>query len=340
MPTLLYYPLVSPPKEVIHQALLYWDDLSSVVPEDPDVFDHVASTDLKDLYERGLYAPIRISSLLRGVGAIRDASLNDVLLMEVRNLATSPRGPLESRIPAFLLQSKFGQAVEEEIVALGLGRRLERREQWGRRALSVSSDVRLLLVGAVAHTAAAHSPHRAYTPYTDEASADDIVHRVAHPEWNLSFNSIGAWRVELGRLLPTPAPGTPTSEVIAFRAKYADERERLVGATQRMLSGLQRQWDHPADVLHRMRVELKEAREDYQSAARSSRLAWVARSVSVTVAVTTATTAALVLTDLEWVAAMAGSIGFNIATREIRPLRHAAKGHPFSYLHQVERELA
>ncbi|MFD9379893.1 hypothetical protein ACFWBH_31005 [Streptomyces sp. NPDC059999] len=45
-------------------------------------------------------------------------------------------------------------------------------------------------------------------------------------------------------------------------------------------------------------------------------------------------------TDLEWIAAMVGSIGFNIAPREVRPLSRRRSGHPFSYLHHVERELA
>ncbi|PKV89904.1 hypothetical protein BX283_7551 [Streptomyces sp. TLI_146] len=113
-----------------------------------------------------------------------------------------------------------------------------------------------------------------------------------------------------------------------------------MGATQTMLYDLRREWEHPADVLERMRVELKEAREDYHAAARTSRMAWVQRSISVTVAVATAAAGALVVPDLAWVAGIAGSIGFNIATREVVPLFRARDEHPFSYLHQVDRELA
>ncbi|MCX4586278.1 hypothetical protein [Streptomyces sp. NBC_01481] len=113
-----------------------------------------------------------------------------------------------------------------------------------------------------------------------------------------------------------------------------------MGATQTMLCDLRREWEHPADVLERMRLELKQAREDYQAAARTSRMAWVHRSISVTVGVATAAAGALVVPDLAWVAGIAGSIGFNIATREVRPLFHARNEHPFSYLHQVDREPA
>ncbi|MEU3653227.1 hypothetical protein AB0E67_10325 [Streptomyces sp. NPDC032161] len=142
------------------------------------------------------------------------------------------------------------------------------------------------------------------------------------------------------KLLPTPAPDTPTSEVLAFREKYATERERLIGATQTMLSDLRRDWEHPADVLRQMQVELSQAREEYQSAVRDSRMAWVSRSIAATVGVATAAAGALAFPELDWVAAIAGSIGFNIATREVRPIFHARNGHPFSYLHHVDRELA
>ncbi|MGX1543106.1 hypothetical protein [Streptomyces adustus] len=236
---------------------------------------------------------------------------------------------------AFLLRSKLGYCLEEEIIRLGLGRRLQSSPGRYGAGLTVSQEVQLLLIGALAQQVASTSDARAYTPYTDRRSAHETSLRHMRPGLG-----VPAWRVELGRLLPMPAPGTPTSEILAFRERYTTERERLMSATQTMLSNLCREWEHPADVLHRMRVELRQARDDYQSAAQASRTAWVYRSISVTMGVATAAAGALVVPDLGWVAGIAGSIGFNIATREVRPLRHAREGHPFSYLHQVERELA
>lgn len=59
MPTLLYYPLVRPPQAVLHQALLYWDDIASVVPGDPEVYEVAVSEELKDLKARGALPPHR-----------------------------------------------------------------------------------------------------------------------------------------------------------------------------------------------------------------------------------------------------------------------------------------
>ncbi|MFF4710127.1 hypothetical protein ACFY2V_01770 [Streptomyces eurythermus] len=333
MPTLLYYPLVRPPQEVLHQSLLYWDDLASVVPMDPEVYEDAVSDELKNLRERGLYHPIVLGTQYRQ--PLDDMLHLEVLTRELRELAAGPPSPQVSVMDAFLFRSKLGHFLEEEIVRLGLGRRLESSERWRGAGLAVSSEVRLLLLGTLAQEVASTTDTRAYTPYTDQRSAHETSLRPIAPGFG-----VAAWRVELGRLLPMPAPGTPTSEVLAFRDRYADERERLMGATQTMLSDLRREWEHPADVLERMQVALKQAREDYHTAAHASRMAWVQRSISVTVGVATAAVGALVVPDLAWVAGIAGSIGFNIATREVRPLFRAKNGHPFSYLHRVDRELA
>ncbi|MEU0528044.1 hypothetical protein [Streptomyces niveus] len=333
MPTLLYYPLVRPPKEVLHQALLYWDDLASVVPEDPAVYDVAVSRELKDLKDRGLYHPIVVGSQL--TQPLDDSYQTIALIEELRELAAGPPSPQLSVMDGFLLRSKVGYELERAIVDLGLGQRLDtwRPGDWG-KSMAVSREVQLLLIGALAQEVACTTTTRAYMPYTDQQFSYETSVRTPRPGLG-----VGAWRVELGRLLPTPAPDTPTSEVLAFRERYSAERERLMRATQTMLSNLCRDWEHPADVLRRMQLEMTQAREDYQSAARSSRMAWATRSISVTVGVATAAAGALVLPEMSWVAGIVGSLGFNIATREVRPVVKTRDDHPFSYLHHVDCEL-
>ncbi|MFD5780395.1 DUF6236 family protein [Streptomyces sp. NPDC126933] len=337
MPTLLYYPLVSPPQEILHQALLYWDGIASVVPESRDVYEDAVSDELKDLRDRGLYHPVTLgpqhTRLLGGPGHRPRGESYEVLIEELRELAAGAQRPRLSFLDAaFLYRSKVGYLLEDEIVRLGLGQRLDGA---GRRSMAVPKEVQLLLIGALARELAAETTARAYTPYTDQ--------RFAH-ETSLRLPALGdgtaAWRVELGRLLPVPAPGTPTSEVLEFRNRYDGERQRLIDATQTMLVDLRRNWEHPADVLQRMRVELTQAHKDYESVTRSSRMAWVSRSISVTVGVAAAAAGALIVPHLGWLAGVAGSIAFNVATREVRPLSQAKKEHPFSYLHHVDRELA
>ena len=51
--TMMYYPCVHPPRAVLWQALLYWDELTSISPEAGYQFSH----DLLVLRDRGLYRP-------------------------------------------------------------------------------------------------------------------------------------------------------------------------------------------------------------------------------------------------------------------------------------------
>ncbi|MEJ8671719.1 DUF6236 family protein [Streptomyces sp. MS1.AVA.1] len=145
--------------------------------------------------------------------------------------------------------------------------------------------------------------------------------------------------MELGRLLPVPAPDTPTEDVLAFREKYADERRRLMRALHGMLGDLRRDYEHPADVFAQLRSELSEAVEDYRAARRGSRMAWVHRSVTVSVALAAAAGGALLLPDLGWLLGTIGGYALNVATREIRPLARARDDHDFSYLHRVRSGL-
>lgn len=330
MPTLLYYPMVKPPVEVLHHALLYWDDIASLVPGDPDVCAYSMSSELTELKDRGLYHPLDASTY-----RLNGQNQFTALMQELRDVAARQAGAPMSDGMVPLYGSKLQQALEIEILHLGLGRRLAYSPTAGdRRSLAVSREVQLLLMGALAH-AAADSRERAYVLHTDQRSVQEPFLRSSPNRMNA-----GAWRVELGRLLPNPAPGTSTNDVLAFRERYADERERLIGATQSLLNDLRSEWEHPADIMRRMRVELARAREDYEAAAKGVRMAWVSRSVSVTIGIATAAAGALVIPDLAWVAGIAGSIGFNIATREIRPLTSSRKTHAFSYLHHVDRELA
>ncbi|MEV0026828.1 hypothetical protein AB0H45_32445 [Streptomyces atroolivaceus] len=51
---LLYYPLVKPPTEVLHQALLYWDGIATVVSRAPSVYEVAVPEELKELRQRQL----------------------------------------------------------------------------------------------------------------------------------------------------------------------------------------------------------------------------------------------------------------------------------------------
>ncbi|MFI5794394.1 hypothetical protein [Streptomyces sp. NPDC051677] len=336
MAVLLYYPLVKPPTEVLHQALLYWDGIATVVPRDPEVYEAAVSAELTELRDRALYTPLvfgrgameRLDDPYHGMVSLGSLT-SQVLLWELHRLAESPDRP---RLPVppdtFIYGSKLSRWLEEELLRLGLAERCDR----GYWSLAVPQRVQQLIVGVMARELA-HAGQLAYVPYTDRAEAAAAC--LAAPD----EHRLPAYQADLGGLLPVPAPGTPTADVLAFRDRYGDERERLMRALHRMLGDLRRDYAHPADVLAQLRREIDESVADYRAAARSSRMAWVERSVMVTVGLTAAA-GEVVRPGLGWVLGAVGGIALNVATREIRPLARAREDHDFSYLHRVREALA
>ncbi|WP_406413070.1 DUF6236 family protein [Streptomyces sp. NBC_01614] len=336
MGVLLYYPTVNPPTEVVHQALLYWDGIASVVPRDPRVYEALVGAELRRLEERELYRPLAFTpetlDVLDGYGPSPHSGQNwSVLTRELQRIAARPDPPGPTSPPeAVLYTSKISHRLKQQLLELGLATNLV---PWELSAqLSVSKEVQALVVGVLARELAA-ATDIALFPYTDSEAAYRNSLRPVSPTRSL------AWEVELGRLLPVPAPDTPTEDVLAFREKYADERRRLMRALHGMLGDLRRDYEHPADVFAQLRSELSEAVEDYRAARRGSRMAWVHRSVTVSVALAAAAGGALLLPDLGWLLGTIGGYALNVATREIRPLARARDDHDFSYLHRVRSGL-
>ncbi|WP_416986238.1 hypothetical protein [Streptomyces sp. T028] len=336
MAVLLYYPLVRPPAEVLHQALLYWDGIGSVVPTDPEVYEVAVPPELRDLRDRSLYTPLRFGrgsmDLLADPdwGAAFDGTqASEVLREELLALASGPNRPrLPSPPEAFLYSSKLSWWLEEELLRLGLAER-DRSGYW---SLAVPREVRHLVVGVLARELAARGDVP-YIPYTDRPEAYEASLRAAPTQ-----RPLAAFQADLSSLLPVPAPGTTVAEVLAFRERHSDERERLMRALHRLLGDLRRDYEHPADVLAQLRREVEQSVEDYHKAAKSSRMAWVERSVTVTVALAAAA-ASVAQPGLSWVLGAVGGYALNVATREIRPLARAREDHDFSYLHRVRGAL-
>lgn len=332
MGVLLYYPTANPPTEIVHQALLYWDGIASVVPREPHIYNTVVSQELRRLEERELYRPLALTrdSLETledpewGATSWLAGQASSLLAEELRRIAARPDPPRPSSPPeAVIHTSKINYWLRRMLMDLGLARR-----HGLPMVVAVSKEIQTLIIGVLARELAVRRDIALF-PYTDSEYAFRNSMSSPTPTGYL------AWEMELGRLLPVPAPGTSTADVLAFRDKYADERIRLMRALHRMLGDLRRDYGHPADVLAQLRLELTQAVEDYRAARRGSRMAWVNRSVTVSVALAAAAGGAL-LPNSEWLLGAIGGYALNVATREIRPLSRARDDHDFSYLHRIE----
>jgi hypothetical protein len=123
--------------------------------------------------------------------------------------------------------------------------------------------------------------------------------------------------------------------LLRFRARYDDERRRMMLAIDELLHQLRHLGRHPLDAGRLVERELTEAVADLQSAARGTRIVWVTRTVAVPVAVAAGTLAAG-LPSYAVPLAVLGGLAVNIATVQSRA---PAGTKPYRYLHRTIHEL-
>ncbi|MEV6644702.1 DUF6236 family protein [Amycolatopsis sp. NPDC051371] len=345
MAIMLYYPLIEPPRDVMYQGLLYWDMISTIVPDlaDPDresgwVRPSMMSPDMAAVADAGLYTPLSIASHVEpsvGIGGVDltaklRAALAD-LCSEMPERELKPRPAVEDPEQEIVYSDKLPPHCVDLLLENGLAR-VARREPM----LIVSPAVHFTLLSVLARqlahdlTAWQRVADRAEPclPYTDQPWAFRLAHLPAtgKPE--------RCWQVELGGLLPVPDPSVPVSEVIAFRLKYNDERVRLVRAIRNLLRRLGGGED-PDEVFAELRAELADALSDLDRASQRRRVHWMRRSVSVLVALGSAA-GAKVSPDYAWLLGLIGGYAVNVATTSM-PSLPGDQGVDLSYLQRIRK---
>lgn len=110
---MMYYPFVHPPRPVLWQALLYWDELTSISPEDGYRFGR----DLMELRDLGLYRPSHADDLPQKARAALISDLFQVVERTPGEALVPVPGPLapDNR----LYWGKLPYMVEQDLIELG-----------------------------------------------------------------------------------------------------------------------------------------------------------------------------------------------------------------------------
>ena len=169
--------------------------------------------------------------------------------------------------------------------------------------------------------------------YTDRERCFWIGHSPIH-----ELDPRPCWQVEIGELLPQPAPGTSLAEVIAFRQRHDDERRELIKALGRLQDDLTRQWGNSVDVREFASDELAKAAGNLRKAALASKLRLVARSSLVFVALAS-TAAASAVPSIGFVLGVTAGIAVNLATGALGGMA-GDREQAYTYLHRVDKTLS
>lgn len=335
---MLYYPFFNAPQPVLYQAVLYWDNLATVVAPG---WETRISKAMLTVHDAGLYRPIlpyyEFRPLeLRSVKAQLEQALDAVPLDDL----LPPGDEFDERASVLHLEK-----LDESLADLLRERRLVREVPSMPWRLIASPTLVHLTVSILADEIARQANDRdgllsstSLRPHTDQP----LAHRLALAPVE-GRPAAACWRVDIGSLLPVPTGQVDIGELLRFRNDHDEERRVMMRSIDDLMTGLA-QGQHPQDVLARIKAELDEATTALHAAARAKWRGWGQRSIAAIVAGTgfdigdhlgahPNTLAAATL-------ALATGAAVNIVTDSIRSdLPRAGGPARYRYLHSVRQQI-
>ena len=212
--TLLYYPKIAIPDGAwLRQALLYWDQIGSIVPREFDQADH-AVPDLRMLYELRIYRPYNPEDFITGDQRLR-------MEFEQEFIAISKKPSFWKRLPPPQARrfdspihiAKITDDLSEYIQSKSLATRRDRYDHWYQFERSAALLYMSLLAKYMADSA-----EEMTIPGTDFGLFKDFIFQTENANFSKS-----CFELTLQDILPVPSQDTPLEKIIEFKSKRKDE---------------------------------------------------------------------------------------------------------------------
>ncbi|WP_139131815.1 hypothetical protein [Micromonospora chersina] len=332
MAGMLYYPFANAPVPVLQQAILYWDDLATVVA--PGWEDRLTDR-MKEVQDAGLYRPLEAQ---RAFGPFElheiEVELDHALKQVPLDALNPPTEPADGEFST-LHVDKLHKSVVKEL----LQQKLVYPHRDSPSRLVAAPALLNIVVSLIARRIAADNNARSgctgpqgLRPHTDITAAHQLG-----TEPTPGYDVTACWQVNVGPLLPVPRADVMVGDLVRFRTKYDPERQRLMLAIDELLHQLEQAGRHPQDAFRLVERELADATAELAAAARSTKWSWVTRPVAAFVALTTSF-AASAQPDLNVPLMVLSNGAVNLATTQSR--RDVSRGvTDYTYLHRTQKLL-
>lgn len=250
MRSMLYYPYVQPPRDIIAQGVLYWDQMGSIVPAGYELPTH-----LKQVAERGLYHPLTVEQYVGEVSLTRLVNQVEELLRKLPPQALKlPKDPLSSSTR--LYYGKLPYELEYLLREAGLLRDVKTSYQASENLLG---PLLALLARAVADGES--DPTVGWVCHTNLEKAATLAYEAT------AADGVPGWRVQMGKIFRIPVLGTPLEEILDFRQRYEDERIELLRAVDKFVAAAG--GPEVADLIPQISEEVEYAMKQLDNASRS-----------------------------------------------------------------------
>ncbi|WP_435122931.1 hypothetical protein [Micromonospora tulbaghiae] len=329
MAGMLYYPFANAPVPVLQQAILYWDDLATVVAPG---WEARLTDRMKAVQDAGLYRPLEADQAfdpfeLHKIQGELGRALKQVPHDELIPPTQPPNGEFSTLHVGKLHKSVVNELQRQKLV-------YPHPDSSSR--LVAAPALLNIVVSLIAERIAADNNARSgcagphgLRPHTDIRTA----HRF-NAEPTPGHDVTACWKVDLGPLLPVPREDVMISDLVHFRTKYDAERRRLMLAVDELLHQLKQAGRHPQDAYRLVERELADATTELKAAARSTRWNWFTRPVAAFVAVA-AGSGALAHPNLGAPLTALSGAAINIATTQLRRSVSGAAQN-YLYLHRTQ----
>jgi hypothetical protein len=250
MRAMLYYPFVQPPRDLVAQGVLYWDQIGSIVPREYDLPDH-----LRRLMGSALYHPVYLDDYFDeiSVGAIT-AEVETLLERIPATELVIPDAPLSRQTR--LYYGKLPGELEGRLFELGAIRDAGTAFQGPQGLLGA-----LLALLARNVAAAEPDPTIGWVCHTNLADAQSIAFNAPDER------GAPGWRLEMSAVFKVPVGDTDLDELLDFRGRYNDERVELLRAVDHFVAATGEP-DVP-DLIPRISEEIEHAVAQIDQAGRS-----------------------------------------------------------------------
>lgn len=312
----MYYPFVHPPRPVLWQALLYWDNLTSIAPVEG--YQYQFGPELTALEDLGLYRAAHADDLPSRALANLVRDLRRVVEeLPGEDLVPVP-GPLDASNRVYW--GKLPLTIQDELVGIGA----LAREDDGMFRVSPVLLSQLMIVLAK-HLAGAS---RGVIPFTDSIPAHKVAFAPLGPD--LSLRQALAWQMDIGGLLPIPGPNTPLKKVLKFRAAHSDELEELTREVRQLLEAASDPTGQADPVA--VQKKIKKAVGQVEKAGHGDNITWVKRSLLVLGAIGAAAASTYLLPGAAWLLNTLAGLGTGVSTVVTRP----GVSTEFAYLQRLQ----